>query len=155
MTSPSQGALKTESGAWQPPFPLSPPPQVPLTVRSAICRSPALIALALPGSVADQSLEPAGTGFLIALSPYLLPGALAARFCPQCLPLHQGFAGAPDGKEFARNTETWVLSLGREDSLEKGMATHSSVLTWRVPVDREAWQATVYGVAKSGTGVSA
>ena len=29
--------------------------------------------------------------------------------------------------------ETWVLFLGREDSLEKEMATHSSVLTWRIP----------------------
>ena len=79
---------------------------------------------------------------------HLLPGALAARFSLQCLPLHQGFPGAPDSKEFACNTETWVRSLGREDSLEKGMATHSSVLTWRVPMDREVWQATVHGVAK-------
>ena len=29
--------------------------------------------------------------------------------------------------------ETWVQSLGREDSLEKGMATHSSILAWRIP----------------------
>ena len=29
--------------------------------------------------------------------------------------------------------ETWVQSLGQEDSLEKGMATHSSILTWRIP----------------------
>ena len=29
--------------------------------------------------------------------------------------------------------ETWVRSLGREDPLEKGMATHSSVLAWRIP----------------------
>ena len=29
--------------------------------------------------------------------------------------------------------ETWVLSLGWEDPLEKGMATHSSILTWRIP----------------------
>ena len=31
----------------------------------------------------------------------------------------------------------WVPSLGREDPLEKGMATHSSVLAWRVPVTGE------------------
>ena len=31
------------------------------------------------------------------------------------------------------DTETWVLSLGREDPLEKEMATHSSVLAWRIP----------------------
>ena len=29
--------------------------------------------------------------------------------------------------------ETWVRSLGQEDPLEKGMATHSSILTWRIP----------------------
>ena len=29
--------------------------------------------------------------------------------------------------------ETWVQSLGWEDSLEKGKATHSSILTWRIP----------------------
>ena len=29
--------------------------------------------------------------------------------------------------------ETWVCSLGQEDPLEKGMATHSSVLTWKIP----------------------
>ena len=29
--------------------------------------------------------------------------------------------------------ETWVLSLGQEDPLEKEMATHSSVLAWRIP----------------------
>ena len=31
--------------------------------------------------------------------------------------------------------ETWVLSLGWEDSLEKGMATYSSILVWRIPID--------------------
>ena len=44
--------------------------------------------------------------------------------------------------------ETWVSSLGWEDPLEKGMATHSSVLAWRIPMDREAWRATVPRVAK-------
>ena len=47
--------------------------------------------------------------------------------------------------------ETWVQVLGWEDPLEKGMATHSSILAWRIPKDRGAWQATVHGVAKSWT----
>ena len=47
--------------------------------------------------------------------------------------------------------ETWVRSLGREDSLEEGMVTHSSILAWRIPMDKRAWLATVHGVAKSGT----
>ena len=38
--------------------------------------------------------------------------------------------------------ETWVQSLGWEDSLEKGMVTHSSILAWKIPqID--------HGVAKS------
>ena len=41
--------------------------------------------------------------------------------------------------------ETWVLSLGWEDPLEKGMATHSSILAWMIPMDRGAWWATVRG----------
>ena len=47
--------------------------------------------------------------------------------------------------------ETWVQSLGWEGPLEESMATHSSILSWRVPMDRGAWQATVRGVAKSWT----
>ena len=39
--------------------------------------------------------------------------------------------------------ETWVRFLGWEDPLEEGMATHSSTLAWRIPVDRGAWWATV------------
>ena len=44
--------------------------------------------------------------------------------------------------------ETWVQSLGQEDPLEEGMATHSSILAWRIPMDRGAWLAKV---AKSQT----
>ena len=42
--------------------------------------------------------------------------------------------------------ETWVRSLGSEDPLEDGMATHSSILAWRIPMDRGAWRATAPGV---------
>ena len=44
--------------------------------------------------------------------------------------------------------ETWVQSLGWEDPLEEGMAAQSSILVWRIPMDRGAWQATVLGDAK-------
>ena len=47
--------------------------------------------------------------------------------------------------------ETWVQSLGWEDPLEEGMATHSSILAWRIPMDTGAWQAIVHGVTKSRT----
>ena len=45
-------------------------------------------------------------------------------------------------KNLVAMRETWVQSLGWEDSLEEGMATHSSILAWRIPMDRGAWQAT-------------
>ena len=47
--------------------------------------------------------------------------------------------------------ETQVQSLDREDPLEEGMATHSSILAWRIPTERGAWRATVHGVAKTQT----
>ena len=43
----------------------------------------------------------------------------------------------------------WVQSPGWEDPLENGTATHSSILAWRIPMDRGAWWATVHGVSKS------
>ena len=45
--------------------------------------------------------------------------------------------------------EAWVQSKGWEDPLEKEMTIHSSILAWRIPMDRGAWQATVHGVAES------
>ena len=47
--------------------------------------------------------------------------------------------------------ETWVQSLGWNDPLEEGMASHSSIIAWRIPIDRGAWQVAVHGVVKSQT----
>ena len=41
-------------------------------------------------------------------------------------------------KDLLATQETWVQSLGQEDPLEKGMATHSSSLAWTVPWTKEA-----------------
>ena len=41
--------------------------------------------------------------------------------------------------------KTQVQSLGWEDPLEEGIATHSSILAWRIPKDRGAWKAAVHG----------
>ena len=47
--------------------------------------------------------------------------------------------------------ETQVQSLGQEDPQEEGVAAHSSILPWRIPMDRGAWRATVHRVTKSQT----
>ena len=47
--------------------------------------------------------------------------------------------------------ETSVRSLGWEDPLKEGMATHSSILAWRIPMDKGARRAIVHGVTKSRT----
>ena len=47
--------------------------------------------------------------------------------------------------------ETWVQSLDWEDPLEEGMATHFSILAWRIPLDRGAWWAIVLGIAELDT----
>ena len=61
------------------------------------------------------------------------------------------------GKESAcqcRRPETQVWSLGWEDLLEKELATHSSILAWKNPLNRGAWRVTVHGVATSWTRLS-
>ena len=52
-------------------------------------------------------------------------------------------------KNLPANRETWVQSLGWEDTLENGKATHSSILARRIP-----WTVVVHGVAKSWTRLS-
>ena len=64
------------------------------------------------------------------------------------------FSDGSVGKESTCSVETWVQSLGWEDLLEEGMATHFSILAWRIPMHRGACQATIHGVAKSWTQLS-
>ena len=63
--------------------------------------------------------------------------------------VEMGFPRGSDGKE-----ETRIQSLVWEDTLEEGMATHSSIFAWRIPMDGGFWCATVHGVAKSRTRLS-
>ena len=53
-----------------------------------------------------------------------------------------GFLGGSIGKESACSGEAWVRSVRWEDPLEEGMAPDSSILAWRIPMDRGAWRAT-------------
>ena len=50
--------------------------------------------------------------------------------------------------------ETWVRSLDWKHPLEEGMATYSSILAWKIPMDRSAWWAIVHGVTNSRTQLS-
>ena len=62
-------------------------------------------------------------------------------------PVFLGFPCGSAGKESACIAKTWVWSLGWEDPLEKGKATHSSILPWRIP-----WTVqSVHGVTESRT----
>ena len=47
--------------------------------------------------------------------------------------------------------ETWARSLDQDNPLEEDIATHSNILTWRIPTDEGAWWAAVHGVEKSWT----
>ena len=60
-----------------------------------------------------------------------------------------GFPHGSGGKESAHSVGDLGLTLGWEDSLEEGMATHSSLPAWRIPGG--GWWATVHGVAESET----
>ena len=48
-----------------------------------------------------------------------------------------GFRGGSEVKNLPAMQETWVRSLGREDPLEKGVATHSGILAWKIPWTEE------------------
>ena len=54
----------------------------------------------------------------------------------------------------AGDEDPQLQSLGQKDPLEEGMETHSSILAWKNSMGRGAWQATVHGVANSGTQLS-
>ena len=65
------------------------------------------------------------------------------------VPHFSGFPGSSAGKKSACNAGDVGLIPGLGRSLEEGMATHSSVLAWRISMDRGAWLATFHGVAES------
>ena len=67
------------------------------------------------------------------------------------LPYDLGFPSAHTVMNLPVMQETWVQSLGWEDTLEEGLATHSSILAWRIPMDRGAWRAIVHDATNSWT----
>ena len=65
-----------------------------------------------------------------------------------------GFPGGSDGKESACSVGDLGSITGLGRSPGEYMATHSSILAWRIPMDRGAWRATVHRVAKCRTQLS-
>ena len=81
---------------------------------------------------------------------------LGGNDCPQNgigYPFQYSWASlvAQTVKNLSALRKTWVRSLGWEDPLLKGTATHSSIPACRIPMDRGDWQVTVHGVGKSCT----
>ena len=64
--------------------------------------------------------------------------------------LFMGFPGGSDGKESSYNVGVLGLILGSGRSPGEGNATHFTIVAWKIPMDRGAWQAIVHGAIKSG-----
>ena len=78
---------------------------------------------------------------------------LLQHTCPFSV-IQTGFPGGTSGREPACQCKRYKrrrFNICQEDPLEEGMATHSSILVWRIPMDRGAWQAIVRRLAKSWT----
>ena len=88
----------------------------------------------------SENLSPQSEKYLlITLKIFQRPGNFFLPFFSEILAslLPQGLSDGSDGKESASVQETWVWSLGPEDPLEEGLATHSSILAWRIPWTEE------------------
>ena len=100
----------------------------------------------VPGILQERTLEWVAISFSIFL--WLVPHlSLNDLFNWSIIAL----PGGSNGKESSAMWGIWVPSLGLEVSLEEGTSTPSSILAWRIPMDRGAWRATVRGVTKSWT----
>ena len=64
--------------------------------------------------------------------------------------INMGFPGGSAVKNLPAMPKTWVQSLGQEDPLEKEMATHSSVLPWRIPRTEESGGLLSMGLHRVG-----
>ena len=87
----------------------------------------------------------------IMLSIRMLKLRLLKMLILQLIAINTGFPGDSDSKQSTCNAGDLGSIPGLGRSLGEGMAVHSSILAWRIPVDRRAWWATVHGVTKSQT----
>ena len=126
-------------------------PICPVTLCESDCTVPILQMKGFPdSSVGKESASSAGD---LGVIPGLgrSPGE-GIGWLPT--PVFLDFSGSSSGKECVCNAGNLGLTLGLGRSLEESMATHSSILAWRILMDREAWWAPVHGVPKSRTWLS-
>ena len=98
----------------------------------------------------DWNLAHANLGILWLLRMNVASGMAKSR-CFNCITRAWASLVAQTVKSPPAMEDTWVWSLGWEECLEKGMATHSNILDWENSMDRGAWPATAHQVAKSRT----
>ena len=135
-TSPVEGALGTPGGA----------PADSCTVSHTLCTWVSRLQRQSP------SVRPPTSTRMIC--PYPLLGFSQVTVWSRGLQTFiAGFPGGGSAEPACqcRKCETRVWSLGGEGPLEEGMATHSSILAWRIPMDRGSWQAMVHRVTNSWT----
>ena len=100
---------------------------------------------ALSWDLPDSGIEP--TSSALQADSLLLSLGEAPLFTLEILILPR--VGASLVAQMVKNLravhKTWVRSLAWEDPLQESMATHSSILAWRIPMDRGAWQDAVHG----------
>ena len=104
------------------------------------------LTLATPWTVAHQALPSMGFSRqeYWSVLPFPSPGDLPNPGIELWSPASQAdsipteLPGGSDSKASAYNAGDWVQSLGQEDILEKEMATHSSILAWKIPWTEEA-----------------
>ena len=105
-----------------------------------------------PGDLPNPGIEPRSPALQADSLPAELGGKLGSYistvFCPTNLLYQWASLLTQLVKNLPAMQETWVRFLGQEDPLEKEMATHSTILAWRIPMDRGNCQATVHGVAR-------
>ena len=98
----------------------------------------------------DWNLAHANLGILWLLRMNMASGMAKSR-CSNCITRAWASLVTQTVKSPPAMEDTWVWSLGWEECLEKGMATHSNILDWQNSMDRGAWPATAHRVAKSRT----
>ena len=133
-----------------PPIALSSGHQINTTGSTNVCKALLDLLMGFPGSSAGKESA------CNAEDPGSIPGLGRSPGEGIGYPLQYSSASlvAQLVKKPHATWETWIRSLGWEDPLQEGMATHPSILAWRIPIDRGAWRATVHGVAKSQTRLS-